>query len=313
MTVNPVSPVVPGFKPRRSDSLLGILLMTGGMFVFSAVDIQAKILAQNLHPVQIVWSRQLGLVLGVVILLALKGPSVLRTQRPFLQVVRGALATGSAVLFIAALIYVPLADAVAVSFVAPFVVTLLGAWVLKEKVGVRRWTAVTIGFIGTLIVIRPGLGAIHPAVMLVFVAAILFAMRQVLSRLLADTDRTATTVAYTALVSGFLLTLPLPFVWQWPQSTTQIGLLVSIAVLAAGAEILVIKALEVAQAVVVAPMQYTLIIWGTAYGYFVFGHWPDYWTWIGTTIIIATGLYTLNRDAKVNRPNRPNQSPEQGT
>ncbi len=183
--------------------------------------------------------------------------------------------------------------------------TLLGAWILKEKVGVRRWTAVTIGFFGTLIVIRPGLGAIHPALLLILVAALLFALRQILSRLLADTDRTETTVAYTALASGLLLTLPLPFVWQWPQSSTQIALLVSIGVLGAIAEILVIKALEVAQAVVVSPVQYTLIIWGTAYGYFVFGDWPDKWTWIGAIIIIASGLYTLNRDAKIKRPVEP--------
>jgi drug/metabolite transporter (DMT)-like permease len=105
-------------------------------------------------------------------------------------------------------------------------------------------------------------------------------------------------VAYTALVGSFLLTIPLPFVWQWPQTNTEFVLLASIAVMAAGAEILVIKALECAQAVVVAPMQYTLIIWGTIYGYVVFGQLPDFWTWVGTAVIIASGLYTLQRDAK---------------
>jgi len=148
---------------------------------------------------------------------------------------------------------------------------VLGALALREPVGIRRWTAVTIGFIGALIIIRPGMGVIHPAVMLVLVAALLFALRQILSRALSATDPVATTVAYTALAGSFVLTIPLPFFWQWPATGTEIALLTSIAVLAGLAELLTIKALEAAQAVVVAPVQYTLLIWGTMYGYLVFG------------------------------------------
>ncbi len=275
--------------------------MAGGMFLFSAVDTQAKFLTETLHPIQIVWSRQLGLLIGVFILLALRGGSVLHTRAPGLQIARGGLAAGSATLFVVAVSFVPLADAVAVSFVAPFIVTVLGALVLREPVGIRRWSAVTVGFIGTIIVIRPGLGVIHPAVMLVLLAAVLFALRQILSRVLSGTDSIETTVAYTALVGSLLLTLPLPFVWQWPTTTVEVTLLVSIAVLAAFAELLVIKALEVAQAVVVAPVQYTLLIWGTMYGYLVFGQLPDLWTWTGALIIVATGFYTLHRERVVMR------------
>lgn len=270
--------------------------MAAGMFVFSAVDMQAKLLTDTLHPIQIAWSRQLGLLLGVFILLALRGTQILRTRHLGLQITRGAGAAASATLFIVAISYVPLADAVAVAFVAPFIVTVMGATLLKEPVGIRRWSAVTIGFLGTLIVIRPGFGVIHPAVMLVVMAAFLFALRQVLSRIMSGTDRTMTTIAYTALVGSFLLTIPLPFVWRWPTTGQEIALLVSIAVMAALAELLVIKALEVAQAVVVAPMQYTLMIWGTMYGYLVFGQLPDTWTWVGAAIIVATGLYTLQRE-----------------
>jgi len=155
----------------------------------------------------------------VFVLLALRGAAILRTRRPALQVIRGGLAASSATLFIVAVSFVPLADAIAVSFVAPFIVTVLGALVLREPVGIRRWSAVTIGFLGTMIVIRPGMGVIHPAVMLVVLAAILFALRQILSRVLSGTDRIETTVAYTALVGSLLLTMPLPFVWRWPATT----------------------------------------------------------------------------------------------
>lgn len=281
---------------KRNDTMLGIALMAGGMFLFSAVDAHGKFLSQTLHPIQITWCRQIGLVLGVVIMLGLRGFSILHTKQPVLQITRGTLAAGSATLFIFAVSYVPLADAVAVSFVAPFFVTLLGALVLREKVGIRRWAAVIIGFIGTLIVIRPGLDAVHPAVFLVLIAALLFASRQVISRMLAGTDRTITTIAYTALASIAILSLPLPFVWEWPATGTEITLLISMALLAACAESLVIKALEVAQAVVVAPLQYSLIIWGTMYGYFVFSDLPDIWTGVGALIIVATGIYTLRRE-----------------
>ena len=281
---------------RRSESGLGIAYMAAGMFLFSAVDTHAKFLTAAFHPVQIVWVRQSGLLIGVLILLALRGFTVLRTDRPGLQIARGAIAAGSATLFIIAVRFVPLADAVAVTFVAPFMVTVLGALVLREPVGLRRWTAVFIGFLGAMIVIRPGLGVVHPAMMLVLVAASLFALRQVLSRVLSSSDRTATTVAYTALTGSLLLSLPLPFVWRWPETTMEVGLLVSMAVLAAFAELLVIRALEVAQAVIVAPVHYSILIWGTMYGYLVFGQLPDLWTWVGAMIIVATGVYTLNRE-----------------
>ena len=145
---------------------------------------------------------------------------------------------------------------------------------------------------------------IHPAAMLIIVAASMFALRQILSRVLSDTDRTMTTVAYTALVGSFLLSLLLPFVWRWPATGTEMTLLVSIAVLAAFAELLVIKALEVAQAVVVAPVQYTMLIWGTVYGYLVFAQLPDLWTWVGALIIVVTGFYTLHRERAALRRRR---------
>lgn len=301
ISIEPASPVIPTPQPKPTQSGLGIAYMAGGMFMFSAVDTMAKFLTETLHPLQIVWSRQLGLLIGVFILLALRGTSVLATKRPGLQITRGALAACSATLFIIAVSYVPLADAVAVSFVAPFIVTLLGAFVLREKVGIRRWIAVTIGFVGTLIVVRPGMGVIHPAVMLVLLAATFFAFRQVVSRYLAGSDRTETTVAYTALVGSLILTIPLPFVWQWPAPGREMVILVVMALCAALAEYLVIKSLELAQAVVVAPVQYSLLLWGTMYGYLVFGHLPDFWTWVGALIIVATGAYTLHRERVVAR------------
>ena len=283
--------------------------MLGGMFIFAAVDTMAKFLTTELHPIQIVWSRQLGLLLGVIVMLFLRGPKILRTKAPGLQVLRGTVAAGSAALFIFAVAHVPLADAVAVSFVAPFMVTILAALILREKVGMRRWIAVSLGFLGTMIVIRPGLGVIHPAVFLVVIAAAFFACRQIISRALSSSDKTSTTVAYTAIVSLAILSLPLPFVWTWDLSAQTIKLLVAMAVLALVAETLVIRALELAEAVVIAPLHYSMILWGTFYGWLVFSDLPDFWTWIGTAIIIATGIYTINRERIVARNKRMKEQP----
>ena len=226
----------PHVSKQPSNNRLGILYMSGGMFLFSAVDTIAKFLTETLHPLQIVWSRQLGLLIGILMILALRGGVILRTRRPGLQVARGAMAAGSATLFVIAVSYVPLADAVAVTFVAPFLVTMIGALVLRETVGIRRWTAVALGFVGVLIVTRPGLGVVHPAVFLVLLAALMFALRQVISRVVARTDPIVTTVAYTALVSSAILTVPLPFVWQPLTTGLELGLLIGMAVLAAFAE-----------------------------------------------------------------------------
>ena len=287
---------------KYNENLAGILCFAVAMFLFSAVDTTAKLLTDSFHPIQVAWSRQIGLLLGIVILLIVKGPVVLKTVHPWLQIGRGLLAGTSALLFIFAISVVPIADAVAVSFIAPFFVTILGAFILREHVGVRRWTAIGVGFVACLIIIRPGLGIFNPAVILVVIAAIAYACRQILSRILSSSESMVTTISYTGLAASVLLTLPLPFVWRTPVWGSETLLLLVLAILAALAEIMVIKALELSQAVVLAPVHYTLLIWGTIYGWFVFGQLPDEWTWFGASIIFVTGTYMVRREWAIKNP-----------
>ena len=286
---------------RQTNSRLGILLMVAGMFLFASADVLAKYLTQSFHPVQIFWFRQLGLLLGVLVLLGIHGRSLLKTSRLGLQLARGLLAILSGLLFIFAVRHVPLADAVAASFVAPFFLTILGAVLLGEKVGVRRWSAVVVGFIGALIIVRPGMSVVHPSVMLVVAAAACYAARQILGRLLSDTDKMMTTIAYTSLTASLLTSAALPFFWQLPDTAFQWLALLLMGLLSGVGEVVMVKSLVVAEAVVVAPIHYTLIIWGTLYGYFVFNQLPDQWTWTGMVIIMAAGIYTLQRDKVKNR------------
>lgn len=288
---------------QSENNLKGVVLMALGFFSFSACDAIAKLLTDSFHPLQIVWLRMLGLFFGVCILILIRGFKVLKTPKPHLQVLRGVVAVGSATCFIIAVGYVPLADAVAVTFVAPFMVTVLGAVVLKEPVGIRRWLAVVTGFVGMLIVIRPGLGLFHPAIMLVVVAAMFFAIRQLLSRWLSGVDDVTTTVAYTAIVAFGLTSLSLPFVWVTPSGSSILLLIVAMALLAAVGEILIIRALDIAQSVVLAPIHYTLIIWGTFYGFVIFGDLPDRWTLLGCSVIVISGLYTSYREFVLSKAN----------
>lgn len=296
MAIHPSAPLRARRSPAQSDNTRGVILMALGFFAFSGTDLLAKLLTESLHPFQIVWFRLIGLFLGVLVLLVVKGPKVLRTAHPGIQISRGTLAAVSATLFIFGVSEVPLADATAVTFIAPFVVTVAGALVLKETVGMRRWLAVATGFVGMLIVIRPGSGVFDPAIFFIVLAALCFATRQILSRLLSGEDNIATTVAYTSISATVVISLAMPFVWITPSDSRVIAYLVGIAIAAAIGELLIIRALEMAQAVVVAPLQYSLIIWATLYGYLAFGDLPDHWTLIGCAIIVASGLFTLSRE-----------------
>ncbi len=282
--------------------------MALGFFSFSACDAIAKLLTETFHPFQIVWLRMLGLFIGVCVLIMIRGVTVLHTPKPKLQVLRGVVAVGSATCFVIAVGYVPLADAVAVTFVAPFIVTVLGALVLKETVGIRRWLAVVAGFVGMLIVIRPGMGLFHPAILLVVVAAVFFAIRQLLSRWLSGVDPVSTTVAYTAIVAFGLTSMTLPFVWVSPSGGKMFLLISGMAILSAIGEVLIIRALDIAQSVVLAPIHYTLIIWSTFYGYVIWSDLPDKWTLIGCGIIVVSGLYTSYREFVLS--NRARSVPE---
>ena len=272
--------------------------MALAMFCFAIVDTLGKLLTDSFHPLQVVWMRQLGLAVGVAVYIIVRGPSALKTTNPFWQIVRGAAAALSATLFIFGIAHIALTDATAITFVAPLFVTILGATVLRETVGIRRWSAVFVGFLGTLVIVRPGFDSFHPAYFLIFTAAFLFAVRQVISRHLSKTDKTATTVAYTAFASFFILGVFQPAVWSMPQTTVHIAMIVLMAILGGAGEFLVIKSLEMAASVTVAPIHYTLIIWTSLYGYLIFDKIPDTFFWLGTSLIALSGLYVVARGNK---------------
>lgn len=298
MAHDPATPIATAPEPQQTDNLRGMAFMSIGFALFSATDLLAKLATETMSPFQVTWARQAGLALAVLALLAYRGAHLFRSRHPGLQILRGAATSVSATCFILALAYVPLASAVSVTFVAPFIVTILGMVVLRERISPQRWIAVIMGFLGTLIIIRPGADTFHPAILFVVIAASAFAVRQVISRFLAGTDPISTTIVYTGLTSTLLVSIALPFVWTTPATWREVTLLLSIGAVAAMGELMIMRALDIASAAVVSPLHYTTILWATFWGYLVFGQLPDGWTWTGTAIVVASGLYSLYRDAR---------------
>lgn len=276
----------------RTNMWRGIALMSVAFLLYSLSDLVAKVLTEDFHAVQIGWTRQLGLLSGVVFLLFRRGLAVFHTQRPGLQITRGIIASTSPVLFTMAVAHISLADAVAVSFVAPFLVVIFGALLLNEHISRKQFFGILGAFVGTLIIVRPGLGVFQFGTIFVLLAATAFALRQVISRMVAGIDRTSTTVAYAGTVSVLVLSFILPFFWKTPETLYHYGLFFLVALTAGFGEFFIIRALDITFAVVLAPLQYTMIIWSIIWGWLVFADLPDGWTLIGTAIIIISGILT---------------------
>jgi drug/metabolite transporter (DMT)-like permease len=274
----------------------GILLMALGFALFAVADTIAKVLLEYYPPLQVVFLRQLGLFFGVNFIMLYNLKWFGKTQNFSKQLLRGFTQAGSAVIFLVGLKTIPIADATSIAFVAPLFVIILSYFILKEPIGIRRWLAVVIGFSGTLIIIRPGFEIINLGHLFIIIAALLFALRQIISRLLAPTDNPLTTAFFTAYTSVFIFVLFQPWVWTPITDKNHILLFLVYAVFAGTAEFLVIKSLQIAHAVVVSPLQYTLLIWVTIFGFIIWGILPDFWTFLGAGVIIATGLYSLHRE-----------------
>ena len=274
----------------------GILLMALGFALFAVADTIAKVLLEYYPPVQVVFIRMLGLFWGVNLIMLYNLKWVGKTHNLSKQLLRGLAQAGSAVSFLVGLRTIAIADATSIAFIAPLFVIILSYFILKEPIGIRRWLAVVIGFSGTLIIIRPGFEIINLGHIFIIIAALLFALRQIISRLIASTDDPLTTAFFTAYTSVFIFVLFQPWVWTPITDKNHIFLFLVFASFAGIAEFLVIKSLQIAHAVVVSPLQYTLLIWVTIFGFFIWGILPDVWTFLGAGVIIATGLYSLHRE-----------------
>ena len=271
------------------------------MVVFSAMDGVSKGLTARLPPLEVGWARYLFNLLFLLPLLLRPGrPGLPATARPLAQLGRGTLLFASGLLFITALGSLPIADATAVGFIAPLIVTALSIPLLGETVSAGRWLAVLAGFGGVLLVVRPGGAGFTTASLLPVASASCWALSLILTRRLAATESPLTTQVWTALTGLALSSLVLPWLWRTPVSTDWLLLAASGALYALG-QYLLLRAFLTAHASLLAPFQYSQILWSTAIGWFCFATAPDLATILGTAVIIAGGLYIWADERRKNR------------
>ena len=275
---------------------LAIALTLVSMFAFAAMDGISKVLAGSLAIPQILWVRYiLFTVLALVVLRRFGIVRIARSERPWLQGTRALVAVIENAVFILAFTYLPLADVHAIAAASPFIVIALSVALLGEVVGWRRWVAVVVGFIGVLLIVRPGFETIGPGHLVALAAAGLWGGYQLLVRLVSMTDRSETTWLWTAVVGLIATSFVGPFVWVWPDGRGWV-LLIAIALLGSAAHLTLIKALSLVEASALQPYSYTLLLWAALIGYVVFGDVPDSWTFAGAGLILVSGLYAWHRE-----------------
>lgn len=276
--------------------LRGILITLVAMFLFGLMDAGSKYLSTRYPIVQILWVRYLFTIPLLLAAMAPRGITrYLRSQRPGLQVARGVLLAVEIGLVIWTFGQLPLADVHAVLALTPLVVTALSVPMLREQVGPRRWAAVAVGFVGVLIVLRPGLGVLHPAALVALLCVFLYALYQILTKLVGHADAAETSLLWQLVAGALLASLAVPFVWQ-PPALEHWPMFVVLAVLGGLGHYLMIRAFQLASAVVIQPFSYTLLLWAVLIGYLAFGDVPDRWTLLGAAVIVAAGSYTAIRE-----------------
>lgn len=284
---------------RSSDPSLGIGLLVFAELLFASMDTAGKHLTQELPIGMVVWGRYAFHLAFMLPFLLRRHPSELfRVNRLGLVLLRGAQLLAGTVCFLTAVSYIPLADAVAIGFVAPLFVVALSVPLLGEKVGPRRWTAVLVGLGGSFVIIRPGFAEAHWSYWLVILLALIFATFVINTRILTRTERPIPMLFYTALVGTTGASLALPFVWQTP-TLEQWALMALMGALGGASHLLLIHAYRVATASLLAPFQYAQIVFAGIAGWLAFGDLPDAWMLVGTGILVASGLYVLRREAAV--------------
>jgi drug/metabolite transporter (DMT)-like permease len=282
-----------------SASLRAILLTLATSIGFAAMNGTNKYLTLDYPVIEVVWGRFTFATIGILLVAAWRPGwrALVRTARPGIQALRSALMISSTLLFIGALSVLPLAEVEAINFAGPFFVVALSAPLLRERVPGVLWIAVIIGFVGVLVIIRPGAGVLSWAALMPVGVAFLYAVFQIVTRRIGGADSAITSLFYSGLLGLVVASLAAPFVWRWPDLKGWL-LMAQAGLLAAGSHFMLIKALDLAPASLLQPFTYTQLVAAVIIGYVVFGNVPDLWTWIGSAIVVGSGLYVLWRQRR---------------
>ncbi|WP_084596206.1 DMT family transporter [Pseudomonas massiliensis] len=287
-----------------SQPLKGMLLMVIATLLFASHDVLSKYLS-GIYPVMLViWVRYfVHTLLMMGIFLPRSGLRILRTRRPLLQILRALCLLGTSLLFTSGLQYIPLAEATAVNFLAPLLVTALSVPLLGERVTAGQWTAVLIGFCGVVTIVHPGGDLFTPAILFPFGSALCFCFYQILTRKVAEVDSPTTSNFFAGVFNTLLMSAVVPCFWHWPSWLDGIFML-ALGTCGMTAHLLLTQAFRHAPPALLAPLGYCQIVFAGLYGLLIFNHQPTGLTIIGICVICASGVAAawLQRRAKAAEP-----------
>lgn len=278
-------------RPALHVPLSAVLLIVAAVLCFAIADAIVKFLTQRYPVPLLMWVRFGVQAVATVLWLApTMGMALVRTQQPKLQIIRGVVMVGSSLCFFNALKWLPLADATAIIYCTPVLVVLLSVVVLKERMTAPRWAFVVAGFVGMLLIVRPGASILHDAALMAFGSAGFYAAYQLLTRRLRGEDPRVT-LFYPALCGAVLMTATLPWLDHHAEMPwTHIGLICVVGALSTVAHFLFILAFQRAPASALTPFTYMQLVWAILAGWLVFGQFPDRFTFAGIGTIAASGL-----------------------
>ena len=284
--------------PSNTIGALWILLAA---FLFSIMVTLIKFIGEDLSVFQILVVRQIVMLVIVAPRILSSLPTSLATKRPGLQLTRILFATAAMLCGFTAFIELPLADATAISFSKTFFLTIFAIWLLGETVGVHRWGATIIGFLGVLLMLRPDGGSlVDPYALLAIAGAACAGMVMIVVRILTRTDPPVTILTYQAFGVGLLMLIPAILTWKTP-TMEQWGLLVVVGIVSWAGQMSNIRAFRAGEATAIASLDYTRLLYATIFGALIFSQWPRIETLLGAAVVIAASLYTVHREAKRGR------------
>jgi drug/metabolite transporter (DMT)-like permease len=300
----PLQRPAPAAIPESVLQAIGLMCIYVSMIVM--VNAGGKLLTEAYHPHQIVFFRHgVAFLLMLVLFTPRHGWRIVVPRRPGLQILRGLVGILSSIFYFTGLATTSLATAAAISFTAPILVTALSAPLLAEKVGLRRWSAVAIGFLGALIIIRPGTdgepGMAEWAALLLVASSACAALYQIITRKLAGQDHAETTNIWSGLVGAAIMCVLVPFTWQTPADAQVWLLFIAMGLVGGTAHYILTKAFERGPASLLSPFNYLQLLGATGTGYLLYRQLPDLWTWAGAAVIVAAGLYIAARERRLRR------------
>jgi drug/metabolite transporter (DMT)-like permease len=285
-------------RTRPDRPLIGIAFLVFGVGLFSLMDASGKFLVGDYSVFQIVAVRgAVSVAILAPLLFREHGVNLLRANRPVRLILRSALGVAAMLIFFTGIRYLPLADATAIGFSGAIFMTVFSAVFLHEKVEWQRWAAIIMGFAGALVVAQPGADTFHWAGLLMLLCAFLYAGMMTMTRVLARTESNATMVFYHSVFSTFVGFVALPFVWVTP-GWNEWMLMIGMGVLATAGHMIFAQAFREAPVSVLAPFEYTALVWASLLGFFVWGDVPGPNVWLGSIILIFAGLYILYRETR---------------